>query len=295
MTVMTLHRGPSLSRILIPVALAVLSIGLLIPLVWLALAPSKTNPELVTQWPLSFGSLTNYLTAWQNVVAYNGGIVYRWAANTVLYTVSSTILAVASCWLAGYALATTRIVGRRVILIATLIAMIVPATALVLPLFLEFAAVRLINTPASVILPAALFPFGTYLAFIYFTTSLPKELLEAGRIDGASELRLLTSVVLPISMPLVGLLTFFSFTTSWANYFLPYVMLSKESLYNLPVGLGALMSSTPALNPSGGGGMTSIGRVEIAVTGLVLVAPVAIAFILAQRRLTSGVLDGSVK
>jgi multiple sugar transport system permease protein len=215
--------------------------------------------------------------------------------NSAIYVVATLVITVVTSLLAGYALATTRIRGRRAVLVLTLIAMIVPPTALVLPLFLEVNAVHLTNTALSVILPASFYPFGVYLAFIYFATSLPRELIEAMRIDGASELQVLAHLALPLAKPLVGLLAFFSFVGNWSNYFLPYVMLSDESAYNLPVGLGALISGTPALTPSQGGSLLPITRPEVALAGLIVVVPIAVTFLVCQRFLARGILDGSVK
>ncbi|MGV8882935.1 MAG: carbohydrate ABC transporter permease [Rhodoglobus sp.] len=283
---------PRLARILI---LALFAIYFLVPLVWLVLAPTKTDAQLVDLAPFSVGSWENVLTAANNLMAYNGTVMAQWFANSALYSIGSLLITVTTALAAGYALAVLDPPFRRSVLALTLVAMIVPPTALVLPLFLEFNAVGLTNTAWSVILPASFFPFATYLAFIYFSTSLPRELLEAGRLDGCGELGLFTRIALPLATPLVGLVAFFSFVANWNNYFLPYVMLSEESSYNLPVGLGALISGTPALNPGAGGSLLPIHRPEIALAGILVVAPVALVFIISQRFLVRGILDGSVK
>lgn len=205
------------------------------------------------------------------------------------------LISVITSLLAGYVLAATRVAGRRTVLVVTLLAMIVPPAALVLPLFLEFNAVGLTGTMWSVVLPASLYPFGVYLAFIHFSTLLPKEVVEAARIDGCSEVQLFTRIALPLARPLIGLLTFFAFIGNWNNYFLPFVMLSDDSTFNLPVGLGALISGTPALNPALGGSFLPIHRAEAAITGVLNIVPVAVVFLFAQRFLVKGLLDGSVK
>jgi multiple sugar transport system permease protein len=146
-----------------------------------------------------------------------------------------------------------------------------------------------------VILPSAFFPFGVYLAYVYFVTSLPKELLEAARIDGCGELAVFLRIAVPLARPAVALLVFFSFVASWTNYFLPYVMLSDESAYNLPVGLGSLIAGTPALNPAFGGSQLPITYPEAALAGLIVVAPIALLFLFFQRFLVRGLLSGSAK
>jgi multiple sugar transport system permease protein len=266
-----------------------------VPLLWLLLAPTKTDDKLVNGSPLAFGSLDRVAEAWRHLTDYQDGVLFQWLVNSVLYSVGSLAVTLVTALMAGYALATFRIPGRRLILVLTLIAMIVPPTALVLPLFLEINAVHLTNTALSVILPASFYPFGVYLAFIYFSTSLPRELLEAARMDGCTEVGLFRRVALPLAKPLIGLLAFFSFVANWNNYFLPYVMLSDQSAFNLPVGLGALIAGTPALNPSAGGSFMPITRPEVALAGLIVVAPIAVIFLFAQRYLVRGILAGSVK
>lgn len=267
----------------------------LIPLLWLLFAPSKSDAQLVNDAPLSFGSLGQFWTSWQNLSGYGGGVIADWAWNSLYYSGGALLITLVTSLLAGYALALNRIPFRRSLLILTLTGMMIPPTALVLPVFLEINALQLTNTAFSVILPASFYPFGVYLAYIYFSTSVPKDLLEAARLDGCGELRLFWHLGLPLAKPLIGLLAFFSFVANWNNYFLPYVMLSDESKYNLPVGLGALISGTPALNPSSGGSLLSITRPEVALAGLIVIVPIAIIFLFCQRFLVKGILDGSVK
>lgn len=265
-----------------------------VPLIWLVLAPTKDDSQLVAG-PLSFGSIGRLALSWQHLADYNGGVIFLWMANSAIYAVLPLLISVVISLFAAYALATIRFRGRKVILMATLLAMVLPATALVLPLFLELNAAHLINSAASVILPASFFPFGVYLAFVYFATSLPTELLEAARIDGCSELGIFMRVALPLAKPVIALLAFFSFVANWNNYFLPYVMLTDDSKFNLPVGLGALIASTPALSPSKGGSFLPITYPEAAMAGLIVVVPVAILFLFFQRFLIGGILSGSTK
>ncbi|MCX5317022.1 carbohydrate ABC transporter permease [Streptomyces sp. NBC_00154] len=268
----------------------------LIPLVWLVLAPTKTDDQLLKS-PMSIGSFSRMVLAWKHLARYNNGVMYHWMLNSVYYTVIPLVITVTVALLAAYALATMRFPGRKLILTITLLAMVLPATAVVLPLFLEINALHLTNTAASVILPSSFFPFGVYLAFIFFATSLPKELLEAARIDGCSELRMFFHVALPLARPLIALLSFFSFVANWSNFFLPYVMLSDDTKYNLPVGLGSLIASTPALQPGAGGAVTflPITYPEAAMAGLIVVLPIAVLFLFFQRFLVRGILSGSTK
>jgi multiple sugar transport system permease protein len=204
-------------------------------------------------------------------------------------------IAVVTSLMAGYALATTRMRGRGVVLTLTLVAMVVPPAALVLPLFMEINAVHLTNTAASVILPSGFYPFGVYLAFVFFSTSLPKGILEAATVDGCSRLRTFRLVALPLARPLIGLLVFFSFVANWTNYYFPYIILTDEHRFTLPVGLGDLLTGTPALNPANGASSLPIHKPEVALAGLLIVVPIVVVFALSQRLLVRGILAGSVK
>ncbi|MCR1781883.1 carbohydrate ABC transporter permease [Nocardioides carbamazepini] len=274
--------------------LTLAAVFFLLPLVWLLLAPTKTDGELASRHPFALGSFSRLSEAWSNLMSFNDGVVLTWAWNSVLYSVASLLIALAITLPAGYALATKRFAGRRLILTMTLVVMIVPNSALVLPLFLEMNALDLVNTAWAVILPSAFFPFGTYLAYTYYSASLPPELLDAGRIDGCSEWRLFLHIGLPLAKPLVGLLSFLSFTATWNNYFLPYVMLNETDKLNLPVGLQALISSSSALRNAGASELP-IHRPEAALAGLVMLVPVAIVFLACQRFVTRGALTGATK
>ena len=275
---------------------ALLLIGIFfgLPLVWLILAPTKTDVQLTQNFPLSFGSLSKIGEDWQHLLSFDNGVIVQWSINSVLYALATLVLALVVSLPAGYALATSRPWGRDLILSLTLVAMLLPISALVLPLFLEINVVQLVNTPWSVILPMAFFPFGVYLAFIYYAVSLPKDLLSAARIDGANEWQLFWHVGLPLSRPLLGLLVFLNFTATWNNYFLPFVMLQDTSVYNLPVGLQVLMISTPALHPTTSTNIP-IHKAELALAGVLMVLPVAIVFLFSQRFVTSGALTGGIR
>jgi multiple sugar transport system permease protein len=291
-----MKRRPGRSTPVVLSSIALLSLALLclVPIVWLVLAPSKSDAELRAAAPLSFGSLQGYVDAWTNLVAYGDGIVLRWVGNTILYSAGSILIGGTSSIMAGYALATTRMVGRRVLLLLTLVAMIVPSAALVLPLFLEVNAVGLTNTYWSVVLPASLFPFGTYLAFIHFSGAIPKSIYEAARLDGATEWGIFVSVAMPLSKSLVGLVAFFTFVAGWTNYFLPYVMLSDQSAFTLQLGLQSLISTTGVTNP-GTTSTSDIHQPEAVIASLITIVPVAIVFVLCQRFLARGVVGGAVK
>ena len=267
------------------------------PVVWLILAPTKTDNALVTSSPFSFGSLHNVGARVEAPQFLQRPHLPALARQHVYYALSATAITLAVSVPAGYGLALGRFPGRKLILSLTLIAMIMPAAALVLPIFLELNSLHLIGRTASVILPFAFFPFGVYLSYIYYLTALPPGLLDAARVDGCGELQTFLRVALPLAKPIVALVFFFSFVADWNNFFLPYVVLADSNQYPISVGLSNLLSSTPSFNPAAGGGGQSVNifRPELALATLLAVVPVAIVFLVSQRHLVAGLTGGAVK
>jgi multiple sugar transport system permease protein len=277
--------------------LLVFAIFFIAPVLWLILAPTKSDHALVTSSPFSFGSFHNLALAWQHLDAYSDHLYRRWIGNTLIYSLSATAITLAISIPAGYGLALGKFPGRKLILTLTLVVMIMPAAALVLPIFLELNALHLIGSVFSVILPFSFFPFGVYLAYIYYATAIPSDLLDAARVDGCGEWLTFRRIALPLAKPVVALVFFFSFVSNWNNFFLPYVVLADSNQYPITVGLSNLLASTPSFNPAvgGGGQSTNIFKPELALATLLAVIPVAIVFLLSQRALVRGTLGGAVK
>ncbi len=223
-----------------------------VPILWLILAPTKTDAALVTSSPLSFGSFHQVALAWQHLDAFSNHIFRTWIGNSLLYAFSATAIVLVTAIPAGYGLALGTFPGRRLVLMLTLVVMIMPAAALVLPIFLELNALHLIGSVLSVILPFSFFPFGVYLAYIYYATAIPPDLLDAARVDGCSEWQTFRHIALPLAKPVIALVFFFSFVADWNNFFLPYAVLADSSQYPIQVGLSDLLSSTPSFNPAVG-------------------------------------------
>lgn len=268
-----------------------------VPVVWLILAPTKSDGDIVRAGPLSFGSFHQVALAWRHLDAFSNHIFRTWISNSLLYAVSATAIVLATAIPAGYGLAFGTFPGRKVLLTLTLVAMVMPSAALVLPIFLELNSLHLIGSVLSVILPFAFFPFGVYLAYMYYSTALPPELLEAARVDGCGEWSAFFRIALPLAKPIVALVFFFSFVADWNNFFLPYTVLAKSSQYPIQVGLSNLLSSTPSFNPAVGGGGQQVGifRPELALATLLAVVPIAVVFTLSQRALVRGLVGGAVK
>lgn len=267
----------------------------LVPMTWMLLAPSKTQVQMQQQAPLSFGSFEGYINAWNNLALFQDSRILQWLWNSIWYSTVQVIIGTIVALLAGYALAATRMPLQKPMLIATLIAMIVPGVAFVLPIFVQVTQLGLYNTAWAVILPGMFYPFGVFLAYIYFSNTIPKELYEAAKVDGAGEWGTLLRIVLPMSWGLVGMLAFFSFQGNWVNFFLPYMVVNSGEVLTLPVGMGILFSQTPALNPGVGASALPIRAPEIALAGLIVTLPILIVFLASSKLLVRGVLSGAVK
>ncbi len=267
-----------------------------VPIIWVLLAPTKTDLQLTSQGPFTFGSLSQLADSWRALFGFQSGAMVGWLENSAIYSIGGVALALLAAVPAGYGLALTQFIGRKTLLLITLITMIMPAAALVLPLFLELNVVHLTDTAWAVILPFSFFPFGVYLCYIFFSSTIPKDLLAAARVDGCNEWSVFRYIALPLARPVVALVAFFGFVANWNNYFLPFVMLSGSSKLPVPVGLEYLIDSTAAFNPGNPGtGAQAVHRPELALAILVAVAPVAIVFLFSQRALVRGMLAGATK
>ncbi|WP_406250330.1 carbohydrate ABC transporter permease [Microbacterium sp. M] len=285
--------GRWVARVLAWSVVAFFVLFFIVPIVWLLLAPTKTSRELLLGNPFSFGSLGTLGANWTELMEFQNGIVWVWLGNATLYSGVALVITLLVSIPAGYALALTEFRGRRLLLAVTLVVMLMPATALVLPTFLELSALGLVGTPLSVILPFSFYPFGVYLTYIYFSTAVSRDLLNAARIDGAGELRVFAQVAMPLATPVIALVGFFSLVANWNNYFLPFVMVPGRKA-PIQVGLAELLSNVPLFNPTSAGSVT-IDLPALALATIVSVAPVLVIFLFSQRFLVSGLTAGGTK
>jgi len=288
------HPSRSLPFLIVGLLLAFLLVFFVLPVIWLLLAPSKTAGEVVRDNPLSFGSFHQIGAAWRHLFAFQDGAMSRWLLNSAIYSGGSLVLTLLVSVPAGYALALTKFRGRQTLLVITLVTMIMPQATLVLPIFLELNRFHLIGTVWSLILPFSFYPFGVYLVYIYFGSSLPRDLLSAARIDGCTEWQLFSRIALPLAKPVIGLVAFFSFVGNWNNFFLPYLVLPNSEQFPVQVGLNQLLTSTPSFNPVAGAGL-NITIPELALAIVIAILPVLVLFLFSQRTLVSGMLAGSSK
>lgn len=285
--------GQWLGRAFAILLLVLFALFFVVPLIWLVLAPTKTDRQLLLELPFAFGSFETLAANWMSLVTFQKGLIWTWIGNSAFYCIAALAITLIISIPAGYALALTEFRGRRALLATTLIVMLVPSTALVLPIFLELSAVKLIGNPLAAILPFSFFPFGVYLTYIYFSTAVSRDLLDAARIDGANEFQVFMKIAMPLATPVIALVGFFNFTGNWNNYFLPYVTLPGKKA-PIQVGLAELLSNVPAFNPTNAAS-TTISLSALALATLLAIAPVLIVFLFAQRYLVTGMTAGGTK
>ncbi|MGZ0712541.1 carbohydrate ABC transporter permease (plasmid) [Coraliomargarita sp. W4R53] len=281
-------RGPResiLSRGAALLIMGVFTLYFLVPIWWLFVSSTKGRSDLLSTNPLWFADW-NFFSNIGDLIAYGDGIYLRWLLNSLGYAGLGALLATVVAGMCGYALAKYRFRGREVFFNVVLGGVLVPATALALPLFLLFSQVNLTNTFWAVLLPSIVSPFGVYLSRIFAASSVPDELIEASRIDGAGEVRTFFTVSVRLMMPALVTVFLFQFVSIWNNFFLPLIMLRSEELFPVTYGLYAWntqLNQIPEL------------RTYVLVGSFLSIIPLIIAFLLLQRFWRNGLGAGSVK
>ena len=270
------------------VVCAVFAVYCLFPFVYLVINATKTQADFTSTFGLGFG---HSFALWDNIVTvftYQDGIFGRWLVNTLLYVVvgagGATLLAI----MGGYALAKFRFPGRKAVFAVIIGSISVPGIALAVPQFLLFAKLGLTNTPWAMIIPSLISPFGLYLMWIFSEQAVPTELLEAARVDGASEWRTFWTISLPLLAPGIVTTALFTIVATWNNYFLPLIMLKDADWYPLTIGLNQWKDQA---STAGGQAIQNL-----VVTGsLITIVPLVIAFLCLQKYWQSGLAAGAVK
>ena len=251
----------------------------LFPLVWMV-GVSLMAPGEAATYPPPLVPRQATLANYRELFSHAG--MGRHLANSVLLALSVTGLSLALNVAAGYAFAKLRFTGRERIFRLMLGALVIPSQVAMVPLFLLLKQLGLVNSYGGVIVPAMASIFGIFLVRQY-ALSIPDDLLDAARIDGASELRIFRSIVVPSLKPIIVTLAVFTLLGSWNDFMWPLIVLSDQHLYTLPVALASLSREHVADN-------------ELMMAGCVVTTvPVLIVFIALQRYYVQGLMAGSIK
>ena len=241
----------------------------------------------------------NVRYSWSQVNGFgpDGGLYTRWVGNSLVVAVGGALLAVVAALPAGYAMARLRFRLRRAILLITLVTMVMPNTVLVIPLFLEVTAVGAVGELWPVAVIMGFFPFGVYLSYIHYSTTMPRELVEAARVDGLGEVGIFCRIALPISKQAVVLVAFFAFVANWTNFFLPLALLSsRQDNQTVSIGLQQLIGASPLFNPTVAAGLdVKLYMPQLALATFLSMLPLLAVFLGAQRYLIRGETVGAVK
>ena len=282
------NRGPRespLARTGAMIVMGVFTLYFLVPIWWLLVAATKNRAQFTGTNPLWFADFNLF----ENIAAllnYRDGVYLKWLLNSALYAGGGALIATVIAGMCGYALAKYRCPGRETLFNVVLGGVLVPATALALPLFLIFSQVSLTNTFWAVFLPSLVSPFGVYLARIYAAASVPDELIEAARLDGAGEVRTFFTVSVKLMFPALITVFLFQFVAIWNNFFLPLIMLRDEALFPVTLGLYAWNSQVNQIPEI---------RAYVLIGALLSIIPLIIIFLLLQRFWRNGLGAGSVK
>ncbi|MDW5323979.1 carbohydrate ABC transporter permease [Plantactinospora sp. KLBMP9567] len=279
--------GPREGRIARLVPTAILLIGAfycLLPVAWVLVAASKDAATLFTSSTFAPGdALVGNLT---DLSTYRDGLFWRWMLNTLLYAGVGAALSAAVSGLSGYTLAKFRFPGRSVVFNVLLAGVLVPQITLAVPQYLLLAKVGLTDTYWSVLLPSIVSPYGIYLARIYAAAAVPDSVVEAARVDGASEFGIFRRVALPMMVP--GLITVFllQFVAIWNNFLLPFIMLANDERFPVTLGLYTLLNQ----------GNTQPALYRLVIAGALLsIIPLVVLFLSLQRYWRIDLLSGATK
>lgn len=256
------------------------------PVWWLFVSSTKNLSDLYQSFGLWFAHW-NFFANVRETLTYDNGVFGQWMWNSVLYATAGAAGATLIATAAGYGLAKFRFRGRGLVFAITVGSSLLPGALLAMPMYLLFSKIGLVGTIWSVLIPYFVNPFSVYLGRVYADGSVPDELLEAARLDGASELRIFTRISLRLMT--TGAVTIFilNFIAIWNNFFLPLFMLNGERTF--PVILGLYSWNEQLLESQG-------DMTNLVITGSLLsIIPLAVFMISLQRYWRSGVLLGSIK
>jgi sn-glycerol 3-phosphate transport system permease protein len=259
-------------------AMAVVLVGM--PLYWMFIAAFKTNQEIFTSppsWIPLAPTLSNFPAAWQQAPF---GYFY---VNSLIYTIVSGSAKILQAVFSAYAFAFLRFPRKNLVFLLLLMALMIPDEFTVLPNFLTLALVGWTNTYQGLLLPGFVSAFGTFLLRQHFL-SLPREVLDAARVDGAGHLRTLFSVVLPMSRPVLATLVLLTAVARWNEYLWPLIITNSANMRTLSVGIALLFQKESG----------TVWGLVMAGT-LYVVLPILVLFLLVQRHIVEGIAAGAVK
>jgi multiple sugar transport system permease protein len=273
----------------ITVLCGLFAIFTLAPVVWILINSTKNQANIFESFGFWFSSpfvlWHNFSNLFQDVEG--DGTYIQWWLNTLIYAVLGGVGCTILSTLAGYGFARFSFRGAKAVFYLVISALLVPITAISLPLYLVYAKIGLINSLWGMVLPSLVSPVGVYLMRTFIRGSVPRELLDAARIDGAGEVWIFLRVVVPLIIPGMMTVLLISVVGVWNNFFLPLIIFTKENLYPLTVGIANWA------NRAVSGGDANVFPL-ILIGCVVTILPLIVLFVVLQRYWKSGLLFGSL-
>ncbi|MFT3889427.1 MAG: carbohydrate ABC transporter permease [Arachnia sp.] len=262
------------ARIIAGVVLALLAITWLVPFAWAVSTAFKTELQaqrLPLEWiPADGFTLEQFRTV------LSRGDVLHWMLNTFLIAGIVTVIGVTVCALAGYAFSRTTFRGRNWMFAGTIALIMIPTQILIVPLFKQMVLLHAVDTFAGVILPQLVAPTMVFI-FKKFFDAIPQEIEDAARVDGASQWKIFSSIVIPISRPIVSAVAIFVFIGAWNNFMWPFIVTNDPDLMTLPVGLATVKDAYGVI------------YAQTMAAALVASLPLIVVFMLFQRQIIKAV------
>ena len=282
-------RPSHLAKIITVAVLIITLIYFLFPIYWAIIASTKSPSQLIGSNGIWFASSLKDLpgaiaTNYSKLLGWTHTRFWQWVANSLIYSGVSAAIGTIVSVMAGYGTAKFNFRGKGIAMAVVMASLLMPAALMTIPQYSIFQALHLDNTMLSIIIPCSVSPFGFFLGRVYAQSSVPTELLEAARIDGAGEARIFFTIVLRLLAPAMVTIFLFLFVATWNNFLLPLMMLSGEGLYPVTLGLYGMVS-LPTFNDRG----------ALMMGALLGVLPVIILFLCLQRFWQAGLAAGAVK
>jgi multiple sugar transport system permease protein len=273
-----------LSKVLYRVALAaafLLALASLLPLYWMIIGSFKIQTNAMAI-PPEFWPRQPTLANWVKLLG-GGSLTWRWFLNSIIVSSGVALSATFTSACAGYAFGQKNFPGRNLLFWIVIITMMLPKQISLIPLFILMRDLKWVNTYQGMIAPWVAYPFGIFL-IKQFMSTIPHELIDAARIDGANEIRIFTHIIVPLAKPAIGALAIFAFMAGWGDYIWQLIMVTKEPMQTLPLGVSKLATSMQNYD------------LGLAMTGATFAfIPMLIVFLLFQDYFVKGITMGSLK
>ncbi len=270
-----------IAKVFIHTFLVLFAIIVLIPFYWMIVCSLRDSGDF---YSATSGILPQNPTLINYVELFQTTLYVKWLYNSFVVSIISVILGVIVCAAAGFAFAVYRFRFRNVLFWTVLATVAIPEIVTIIPVFRIMVGLNLIDSYASLVLPYVVSMFGIFLLKQFIEGAMPKELLEAARIDGLTEYGIFFRIVIPLIKPGLGVLAIFLWINSWSSYFWPLIMLKSSEMMTLPLGLATLYADPFNL------------RYGVLMAGnLIATIPIAVLFLTAQEQFIAGLTTGAVK